>query len=122
MNIESLQFQYNGDLDDDGIMDGFTDWDNSTWTVLPGDDEATRNDKQVLISRIRQIRVWVLGRTPSAYVSVRRDSAPAMHIYRRPAVANSPAATQDDFHRRFLLESTASIRNLSLNIYNTGER
>jgi prepilin-type N-terminal cleavage/methylation domain-containing protein len=122
MNIETLQFQYNGDLDDDGTMDGFTDWDNSNWTILPGDDEATRNDKQALISRIRQVRIWVLGKTRNAYVSVRRDSAPAMHVYRRPAVANTPAATQDDFHRRFLLESTATIRNLSLNIYNTGER
>jgi len=122
MNIETLQFQYNGDLDDDGTLDGYTDWDNTNWTVLPGDDEATRNDKQALISRIRQIRIWVLGKTQNAYVSVRRDSAPAMHIYRRPAVANVSAAAQDDFHRRFLLESTAAIRNLSFNIYNTGER
>lgn len=121
MNIETLQFQYNGDMDDDGILDGFTDWDNSNWTILPGDDEVTRENKQVLISRIRQIRIWVLGKTQNAYVSVRRDSAPAVHIYRRPAVANVNAAAQDDFHRRFLLESTATVRNLSLNIYNVGE-
>lgn len=121
MNIETLQFQYNGDMDDDGILDGFTDWDNSNWTILPGDDEATRENKQVLISRIRQIRIWVLGKTQNAYISVQRNSAPAVHIYRRPAVANVNAAAQDDFHRRFLLESTATVRNLSLNIYNVGE-
>jgi type II secretory pathway pseudopilin PulG len=122
VNIETIQFQYNGDLDDDGTMDGYTDWNNAAWTIQAVDDASTKQAKLEVISRIRQIRIWVLGRTPSAYVSVRRDSAPAMHIYRRPAVANSPAAAQDDFHRRFLLESTASIRNLSMNIYNTGVR
>jgi hypothetical protein len=53
-------------------------------------------------------------------VSGRPDAA--IHVYRRPAMANSPAAATDDMHRRFLLESTSNVRNLSLNLYNRGER
>ena len=45
-----------------------------------------------------------------------------IHHYRRPSMANSPAAATDDMHRRFLLESTSNVRNLSLNLYNRGER
>ncbi len=108
-NIENLQFQYNGDLDDDGNLDGFTDW-NISWT--PNE-----------ILRLRQVRIWILGRTPSAFVSVGGRRVPSgIHLYRRPAIANSPASSQDDMHRRFLLDSTANIRNMSLNIYNTGTR
>ena len=116
-NIENLQFQYNL-VDADGNFEGFTNW-NDNWTA---DDRL----------RIRQVRIWVLGRTPDPFVSV---SLPVqddpdiplqnpfdLHLYRRPAVANSPQANDDDRHRRFLLESTANIRNLSLNIYNTGTR
>lgn len=106
-NIENLQFQYNM-VDGSGNFLGFTAWDDS-WTV---DDR----------SRIRQVRIWVLGRTPDPFVSVSGDAPTNLHLYRRPAIANSPQATEDDRHRRFLLESTANIRNLSLNIYNTGTR
>ncbi len=122
MNIESLQFQYNGDLDQDGTLDGFTNWDNANWTINPGDDDATKQNKMDLISRIQQVRIWVLGRTPRAYIGISRRSSPAAHIFRRPAVANVAAAGADDFFRRFLLESTAVIRNLSLNLYNKGIR
>jgi len=106
-NIENLQFQYNM-VDGSGNFLGFTEWDDS-WTI---DDR----------SRIRQVRIWVLGKTPDPFVSVSGDAPTNLHLYRRPAIANSPQATEDDKHRRFLLESTANIRNLSLNIYNTGTR
>lgn len=120
LNIESLQFQYFGDLDDDGILDGPTDWDNSNWTIDPTDDEATRQAKFVLISRIRMVKIWLLGRTRNPYVSV-SDAVPAnLHLYRRPAIANSAAGEENDKHRRFLLESTVQIRNMSLNLYNSG--
>jgi prepilin-type N-terminal cleavage/methylation domain-containing protein len=109
-NIENLQFQYNGDIDNDEMLDGFTDW-NPAWT---GDTD--------LISRISQVRMWVLGRSPQAFVSVSGEPPANLHIYRRPMIANSAAATEDDFHRRFLLESTSSIRNMSINIYNLGTR
>lgn len=122
LNIENIQFQYNGDLDNDGILDGPTDWDNSNWTIAPMDDEATKQAKLDLISRIRQVRIWVLGRTKNPYVSVSGTPPANLHLYRRPAIANSPQSNQDDKHRRFLLESTSNIRNLSLNIYNTGTR
>lgn len=107
-NIENLQFQYNGDLDNDGALDGFRDWDN-TWTPEE-------------IGRIRQVRVWVLGRTPNPMVSVSGTPPSNIHLYRRPTIANSPGMVTDDLHRRFLLESTSNIRNLTLNIYNTDQR
>jgi hypothetical protein len=107
-NVENLQFQYNGDLDNDGSLDGFQDW-NANWTV----DE---------IARIRQVRVWILGKTKNKFVSVSGTPPDNVHLYRRPAVANTAAAGADDLCRRFLLDSTANVRNMTLNIYNTGQR
>jgi hypothetical protein len=107
-NVENLQFQYNGDLDNDGNLDGFQDW-NSNWTV----DE---------IGRIRQVQVWVLGKTKNKFVSVSGTPPDNVSLYRRPAVANTAAAGTDDLCRRFLLDSTANVRNMTLNIYNTGQR
>lgn len=109
-NVENLQFQYNGDMDEDGLLDGFVDWQTS-WT----------NDI-VMTSRIRQVRMWVLGRTENPFVSIGASPPANLHLYRRPSVANSPGSGVDDKHKRFLLETTANIRNLSLNIYNTGSR
>ncbi len=109
-NVENLQFQYNGDFDDDGNLDGFIEW-QAAWT---GDITMT--------VRIRQVRMWVLGRTENPFVSVGANPPANIHLYRRPAIANSPGATEDDKHKRFLLESTANVRNLSLGVYNTGSR
>jgi prepilin-type N-terminal cleavage/methylation domain-containing protein len=109
-NVENLQFQYNGDLDDDDFLDGFVDW-QASWT---GD--------MVIVSRIRQIRMWVLGQTANPFVTVGANPPDNLHLYRRPTIANSPGSAQDDKHKRFLLESTANVRNLSLGIYNTGTR
>jgi prepilin-type N-terminal cleavage/methylation domain-containing protein len=109
-NVENLQFQYNGDLDDDGFLDGFVEW-QSAWT---GDI--------TMVSRIRQVKMWVLGQTENPFVSVGANPPVNVHLYRRPTIANSPGAGDDDKHKRFLLESTANVRNLSLNIYNTGTR
>ncbi len=120
LNIESLQFQYFGDLDNDGILDGPTDWDNSNWTIDPMDDEATKQAKLVLIKRIRMVKIWVLGRTKNPYASVSGIPPANLHLYRRPAVANSPVGEETDKRKRFLLESTAQIRNMSLSIYNSG--
>jgi len=121
LNVENLQFQYIGDFDYDGLTDPSTDWDNANWTINPGDDAATREAKLDLIRRIRMVRIWVLGRTKNPYVSVSGTPPANLHLYRRPAIANSPLGNQGDNHRRFLLESTSNIRNRSLNIYNTGK-
>lgn len=107
-NIENFQVQYNGDLNDDGALDGFQDW-STAWTAAE-------------ISRIRQARLMILGRTPSPFVSVSGKPPADIHLYRRPLMANSPAATTDDKHRRFLIESAANIRNMSLSLYNEGVR
>jgi prepilin-type N-terminal cleavage/methylation domain-containing protein len=107
-NVENFQLQYNGDFNDDGILDGFQDW-NPLWSI---DD----------VDNVRQVRVMLLGRTPDRMVGVSGRPDAAIHVYRRPAMANSPAAATDDMHRRFLLESTSNVRNLSLNLYNRGER
>lgn len=109
-NVENLQFEYNGDFDDDGLLDGFIEW-QAAWT----------NDITMTV-RIRQVRMWVLGRTENAFVSVGANPPDNIHLYRRPTIANSPGDTEDDKHKRFLLESTSSVRNLSLGIYNTGTR
>jgi prepilin-type N-terminal cleavage/methylation domain-containing protein len=107
-NVENFQIQYNGDVNDDGTLDGFLDW-NPLWSL----DESFR---------VRQIRILLLGRTANRFVSVSGTPGAAIHHYRRPAMANSAAANTDDLHRRFLLESTSNIRNLSLGLYNRGER
>jgi prepilin-type N-terminal cleavage/methylation domain-containing protein len=109
-DVENLQFQYNGDLDESGELDGFVDW-QPAWT----------NDI-VTVSRIRQVRMWVLGRTENPFVSLGASPPPGIYLYQRPSIANSPGSGTNDKHKRFLLETTASIRNLSLNIYNTGTR
>jgi len=109
-NIENLQFQYNGDFDNVGqhTLDGFQNWNNS-WTI--GE-----------VGRVRQIRALVLGCTPNPMVSVSGTPPGGIYLYRRPALANTPAAAQNDMHKRFLLETTSNVRNMSLSTYNTGER
>jgi prepilin-type N-terminal cleavage/methylation domain-containing protein len=107
-NIENFQLEYNGDLDDDGFLDGFKPWDEN-WT----DDQITR---------IRQVRIYLLGRTPNRFVSVSGQVPKNIFHYRRPGISDSPGTGTDDYHRRFLLETTVNIRNLNLNLYNTGQR
>ncbi|MGC8892888.1 MAG: prepilin-type N-terminal cleavage/methylation domain-containing protein [Candidatus Saccharicenans sp.] len=107
-NIENLQFEYNGDLNNDGLLDGFQPWDNS-WT----------SDQ---IMKIRQIRIIVVGRTPSRFVSVSGKVPANIYNYRRPTISDSQGSLTDDYHRRFVLETAANVRNLSLNIYNSGQR
>jgi prepilin-type N-terminal cleavage/methylation domain-containing protein len=107
-NIENFQIEYNGDMDSDLLLDGWTPWNNA-WT-LPQ------------IARIQHVRTWVLGRTAQAFTSIGRTAPGGIQVYRRPALSNSPVAAADDRHRRFLLESTSNVRNMSLNLYNLGQR
>ncbi len=109
-NIETIQFQYNGDFDADsqGLLDGFTNW-NTSWT-------------RIQVGRIRQIRMQILGRTLNPFASVGKNTGTQAGLYKRPAVANTAAATANDWRKRFLLESTANVRNASLNLFNTGLR
>lgn len=109
-NIENVQFQYNGNFDGDteGTLDGFADW-NDAWTPAQ-------------VAAIRQIKIWVLGQTPDRFVSIPVLASRDTDLYRRPAIANSPEAASDDGHKRFLLESSSNIRNLSLDIYNRVQR
>jgi len=107
-NIENFQVEYNGDMDNDLLLDGWTPWQNA-WT-LPQ------------IARIQHVRTWVLGRTEQAFTSVGGTVPGAIQVYRRPALSNSPAAAADDRHKRFLLDSTSNVRNMSLNLYNLGQR
>ncbi len=116
-DIENLQFQYIGDLDYDGDTDASVDWDNNNWTIGPYDDMAVKLGKLGLISRIRGVRIWVLGKTANPFVGVSGTPSTNIHLYRRPAIANSPMSDQDDRHRRFLVETTSSIRNHSLDFY-----
>ena len=109
-NIENLQFEYNGDLNDDGLLDGFKPWDeDGPWTAEQ-------------ITQIRQIRVIIVGRTPNRFASVSGKVPANIHNYRRPNISDSPGSTTDDYHRRFVLETTANVRNLNINIYNSGQR
>jgi hypothetical protein len=112
-NVENLQFEYNGDWNPpyDGGLDGFVPWDNAAWTL---DTD--------LVSRIRQIRILALGRTPRAFVTFSGKAPEILNIYKRPPLSNTDGADQADKHKRFLLDSTSNIRNMSLNIYNTGTR
>ncbi len=108
-NIENLQLEYGGDFNDNGQLDdGFLPWDAS-WT----DDQVTR---------IRQIRIILLGRTPSRFVTVSGKVPANIYHYRRPTISDSPGTETDDYHRRFILETTVNVRNLNLSLYNTGLR
>lgn len=107
-NIESFQIEYDGDMNNDLLLDGWAPW-QTTWTVAE-------------TARISQVRVWILGRTPRAFTSVSGTPPGGIHVYRRPLISNSPAAAADDRHRRFLLESMSNVRNMSLNLYNLGQR
>ena len=107
-NIENFQIEYNGDMDSDLLLDGWSPWQNA-WTP-----------SQIL--RIQHVRIWVLGRTAQPFTSVGSTPPGAIHVYRRPALSNSPAAAADDRRKRFLLESTSNVRNMSLNLYNLGQR
>jgi hypothetical protein len=107
-NIENFQIEYNGDMDNDLLLDGWTPWQNA-WTL----DQ---------IARLQQVRMWILGRTSQAFTSVGGTAPGGIQAYRRPALSNSPAAAVDDRHKRYLLESTSNIRNMSLNLYNLGQR
>jgi len=109
-NVENLQFEYNGDFDNDGFLDGYQPW-NSAWTGDP-----------LMASCVHQVRILILGRTPDHSLSVSGTPPTGLFVYRRPALSNTAAASSDDMHRRFMLESTANVRNLSLYIYNTGVR
>lgn len=118
-NIEDLQLQYHGDLDADQVLDDnngsggidqgdFLNWDNSTWT---GD--------HMLVAGIRRIRMWILGRTENPFIAISGTPPDEVkYIYGKPPIADSAQGAQPDKHKRFLLESTANIRNMSLNIYN----
>jgi type II secretory pathway pseudopilin PulG len=107
-NIENFQVEYNGDMDNDLLLDGWTPWQNA-WTL----DQ---------VARLQQVRMWVLGRTSQAFTSVGGTAPGGIQVYRRPALSNSPAAAIDDRHKRYLLESTSNVRNMSLNLYNLGQR
>ncbi len=107
-NIENLQFQFNGDLDFNGRQDGFTNW-NTSWS-------------RSQVAAIRQVRMIIVGRTPDFFVSVNRVAVSGLNLYRRPPAANNAGATSDDWHKRFVLETTSTLRNAGLNIYNLGMR
>jgi prepilin-type N-terminal cleavage/methylation domain-containing protein len=108
MNIEDLQIQYNGDFNADATLDGFANW-SSAWTPTQ-------------IASIRQVRIWVVGKTPNRFTSISAAAQASGSIFRHPGLANSPAGTTDDWCKRFVLETTSNIRNLSLGLYNTGVR
>lgn len=121
LNCEDLQFQYHGDMDGDQLLD-----DNNGDTLISSLDFINWGDiydftNPTVLAGIRFVRIMILGKTENPYVSVSgTPPAEATYIYTKPAIADSPAGAQMDKHRRFLLESTANIRNMSLNIYNIG--
>ncbi len=119
-NIEDLQFQYHGNLDGDDLLDDnnsngmidngdFLNWDDlRMWTDVPS-----------VVIGIRRVRLFILARTQSPYVRVSgTPPASAQYIYGKPPIADSPAAAQPDKRRRFLLDSTSNLRNMSLGVYN----
>jgi hypothetical protein len=124
-NIEDLQFQYHGDMDadqqlDDNNSDGTIDVDDFLSWDEKGDKNFNWNDDEVTAG-IRSVRFFILGKTANPYIGFSGTPSDAVkHIYGKPAVADVPAETEPDKHRRFLLESTAQIRNMSLDIYNSG--
>jgi hypothetical protein len=125
LNIEDLQFQFHGDMDadqqlDDNNSDGFVDVNDFLNWGDNGDKNFNWNDAEVVVG-IRSVRFFILGKTANPYIGFSGAPSDAVrYIYGKPAVADSPEADEADKHRRFLLESTAQIRNMSLNVYNSG--
>jgi len=138
-NIEDLQFQFHGDIDsdqqlDDNNSDGTVDInDYQNWDDLPfleseeeeiedpdpGSKELRKN--ALVAAGIRSVRILILGKTANPYASFTGTPPDEVKkLYGKPGIADSPEFTQPDKHRRFLLESTAQIRNMSLSIYNSG--
>ncbi|MGD2244964.1 MAG: prepilin-type N-terminal cleavage/methylation domain-containing protein [Candidatus Aminicenantes bacterium] len=121
LNIEDLQFQYHGDMDSDQQLD-----DNNGDTIISSLDFLNWGEiydwtDPVVLAGIRFVRILLLGKTENAYVSVSgTPPSEATFLYSKPSIADSPAGAVVDYHRRFLLESTANIRNMSLNVYNVG--
>lgn len=124
-NIEDLQFQYHGDMDadqqlDDNNSDGLVDVNDFLNWGDKGDKNFNWNQDEVL-GGIRSVRFLILGKTANPYIGFSGTPPAAVkYIYGKPAVADSPVGDEMDKHRRFLLESTVQIRNMSLNIYNSG--
>jgi type II secretory pathway pseudopilin PulG len=124
LNIEDLQFQYHGDMDedqqlDDNNSDGLVDVNDFLNWGDSGDKNFNWNDDEVTAG-IRSVRFLILGKTANPYIGFSGAPSDAVrYIYGKPVVADSPAADEADKHRRFLLESTAQIRNMSLNVYNS---
>jgi type II secretory pathway pseudopilin PulG len=120
-SVEDFQIQYLGDLDHDGNLDDYNhdgvidnqdyqNWDNANWTNNPG-----------LVLGIRSLRFWILGKTDRAFTSISGLAPGQMsYVFGKPALADSSAGSQADKHRRVLLESTISIRNMCLGLYNMG--
>jgi len=121
LNIEDLQMQYHGDMDSDQQLD-----DNNGDSTISNLDYINWGDtydftNPTVLAGIRFVRIMLIGKTENPYVSVSgTPPAVATYIYTKPAIADSPAGSQMDKHRRFMLESTANIRNMSLNVYNIG--
>jgi type II secretory pathway pseudopilin PulG len=114
-NIENFQVRFNGDFDGTGQLNGMRDWDTGAGGVY---ELWTPS----IVANIRQVKVFLLGVTANAFVSVSGTPTAGIAAYRRPGIANSPESTTNDMHRRFLLQSTSEIRNMSLNLYNGGQR
>ena len=125
LNIEDLQFQYHGDMDADQQLD-----DNNSDATIDVNDFLNWGDKgdknfnwsdDEVTAGIRSVRFLILGKTANPYIGFSGAPPNAVrYIYGKPVVADSPAHDEVDKHRRFLLESTAQIRNMSLSIYNSG--
>lgn len=111
-NIENFQAVYRGDWNENGTLDAgeqvWLDWDTG-WDLTQ-------------ISRITEVHFWLLGCTEKRMVSVASAQPTDAVLYRRPEIANSPGMAAEDFHKRFLMESTVNIRNIAINVYNMGKR
>jgi prepilin-type N-terminal cleavage/methylation domain-containing protein len=119
-NIEDLQFQYHGDLNADELLD-----DNNNNNLVDMGDFLNWNDLMMwtnvpaVVAGIRRIRMFILGKTENPSVSIGGQvPVSVQYIYGKPAIADSPQGSQPDKHRRFLLDTTANVRNMSLNVYN----
>jgi prepilin-type N-terminal cleavage/methylation domain-containing protein len=77
-NIENFQIEYNGDMDNDLVLDGWSPW-NTGWGIGQ-------------IARIQQVRMWVLGRTASTSTAAR--PCPTARPPRRTTVASGSCSNR----------------------------
>lgn len=98
-NVESLQFQYGMDVDNDGIVDGWVNYIGEPLTVN-GTTYSTN------LTHLKQVKIWLLvrGSVPDENLNDTKTYVMGDHVYTPP--------TNLRRYRRVLFETSVTLRNM----------